>query len=113
MRVEATQDLSCESLSGQGCHSTVRAVQESLTARTVIDLVGQLVGRAETASIVNEVQLIHVHSVGSLLVIAVHLVIQGDSPPSGGGEWGVGPVEGVGLAIQRDRLVKQLIVGSA
>ena len=69
--------------------------------------------KPQTSSFVGEVQLVDVYRVRILVVIAIHLIVDRDSPPSWSGEGSIGPVQCMGLAIQRNRLVKQLIVGSS
>ena len=69
--------------------------------------------KRRTSSFVGEVQLVDVYGVRILPVIAIHLIVDRDSPPSWSGEGSIGPVQCMGLAIQRNRLVKQLIVGSS
>ena len=68
-------------------------------------------GMQDHSSLVSERQIIQVHAVRILLVIAVHLVIDGHPIPVGrrrtGGE---GPVEITSDSIQRDRLIQQFVV---
>src|ERR1700674_2634337 len=63
-------------------------------------------------SLVSEGQFVEVNVVGLLLVISIHLVIDGNAPPrTGSADVAVGPVEVAGHPTQRDGLLHQLIVG--
>src|SRR5271165_777766 len=60
----------------------------------------RLRGRVATiSSPVSEVQLVEPDGVRRLLIVAVHLVIDGDSPPSWCGVGTIRPVESVGLSV--------------
>src|SRR5215469_13045480 len=62
------------------------------------------------SSLVSEVEIVHVHGVRRLPGVSVHLVVDGDSPPPGRRGGSIGPIQRVSLAVERDRLIQQLIV---
>ena len=64
-------------------------------------------------SLVSKGQLIEVNGIGRLLRVAIFLVVDGDAVPAGCRCGTEGPVKRVGLSVERDGLIKQLVVGSS
>ena len=74
-----------------------------------------LVARIQTAgiSVVSKGELIEVHGIGRLLVVAIFLVVDGEAVPAGRRSGIVVPVDCAGLSVERDGLKKQLVPGSS